>query len=119
MWLAAVGLGASIALLAVWALRPTTDVRVDTAPVTVGPIARRIVASGTLQAVATVEVGTQVSGIVASLEADYNSIVRQGQVLARLDPSSYDAQLRQEQAALAQAEADAAGFRTALADAQT
>jgi HlyD family secretion protein len=40
-------------------------------------------------------------------------------VLARLDPSSYDAQLRQEQAALAQAEADAAGFRTALADAQT
>ena len=117
---------AGVALLAVvfggalaWAFHATTEVQVSTATVTVGPIARRIFATGTLQPVTTVEVGTQVSGIVQAVLADYNSTVRQGQVVAKLDPSLYDAQLRAAQAALAQARADLLGVDAAVADAQT
>jgi HlyD family secretion protein len=97
----------------------SAEVAVTTAPITDGPIVRHVVATGTLQAVTTVDVGTQVSGSVQSLAADYNSLVRTGQVVARLDPSSYEAQLREAQAALSQAEADVNGFKTAVADAQT
>jgi HlyD family secretion protein len=109
-----------------WALQTTSEVHVTTSPVTAGPITRRVVASGTLQAVTTVEIGAQVSGIVQSLSVDFNSFVHAGQVIARLDPSSYDAQLRQAeagraqaQAALGRAEADVQGFQTAREDAQT
>jgi HlyD family secretion protein len=112
-------------VLAGWALQTTAEVHVTTSPVTVGPITRRVAATGTLQAVTTVEVGAQVSGIVQSLAADYNSFVRAGEVIARLDPSSYDAQLREARAALAeaqavlgQAEAAVLGFQTAREDAQ-
>ena len=101
------------------AFHSTAEVAVTTAPVTAGPIVRRIVATGTLQAVTTVDVGAQVSGSVQSLAVDFNSLVKAGQVVARLDPSSYDAQLREAQAALSQAEADLSGFNTAVGDAQT
>src|SRR5438093_972230 len=77
------------------AFHTITDVEVSTAPVTTGPMTRRVVAAGTLQPKTTVEIGTQVSGIVQSLPVDFNSRVRAGQVVARLDPSSYDAQLRE------------------------
>ncbi len=50
-------------------------------------------ATGTLQAVTTVQVGTQVSGIVQELYADFNSIVKKGQVIARLDPSMLQTQV--------------------------
>lgn len=92
---------------------------------TVGSIARRILATGTVMPVTTVAVGTQVSGIVQSLGADFNSIVRAGEVIARLDPSLYQAALdeararvRQANAALDQAQADLIGLRTAEADAR-
>ena len=99
---------------------------VTTLPVTEAPITRRVAAAGTLQAVTTVEVGAQVSGIVQSLAADFNSFVHVGQVIARLDPSTYDAELHeaqavlgQAQAALGRAKADALGLQTAREDAQT
>ncbi|MGH9200934.1 MAG: efflux RND transporter periplasmic adaptor subunit, partial [Vicinamibacterales bacterium] len=59
-----------------------------------------------LQAVTTVQVGSQVSGNIQWLGADFNSIVKRGQVVARLDPSLFDAQLQQTQANLAQARAN-------------
>src|SRR5438132_2849392 len=96
---------ALLAVAAACAFRTTTEVQVSTAPVTDGQIVRRLVATGTLQAVTTVEVGAQVSGIVASLGADYNSLVHAGEVIARLDPSSYDAQLSEAVAARMQCEA--------------
>jgi HlyD family secretion protein len=99
-----------------WAFHRKIDVEVTTAPVTMGSIDRRIVATGTLQAVTTVDVGTQVSGVIQSLEADFNSTVRSGQVLARLDSASYEADLRAAQAALAQAKADALRLTTATDD---
>jgi HlyD family secretion protein len=127
MWLRVV-LVAAIALggLAFWGLRTTTDVQVTTAPVTAGPIVRRVVAAGTLQAETTVEVGTEVSGVVQSLAADYNSLVHAGQVVARLDPASFVAQLRvaeaagaQTQAALSRAQAGVLERKTAVEDTQT
>jgi pyruvate/2-oxoglutarate dehydrogenase complex dihydrolipoamide acyltransferase (E2) component len=65
-----------------------------------------VIAAGTLQAVTTVEVGAQLSGQVQSLAAEYNSRVHAGQVLARLDPSTYEAQLVEARAALGQAQAN-------------
>src|SRR5580765_4234848 len=81
------------------------EVQVSTAEVTDGPMTRRIVATGSLQAVTTVEVGSQESGIIASLLVDYNSFVHAGDIVARLDPSLYDAQYQAAQAALGEAQA--------------
>ena len=53
-----------------------------------GVIADTVGATGTLEAVTTVQVGSQVSGIIQNLSADFNSIVRKGEVIARLDPVS-------------------------------
>ena len=61
-------------------------------------IAKTINATGTLQAVTTVQVGTQVSGTISELDADFNSQVKKDQVIARLDPSQLQAQLEQANA---------------------
>jgi HlyD family secretion protein len=61
-------------------------------------ITKTISATGTLQAVTTVQVGTQVSGTISELYADYNSNVKKDQVIARLDPSQFQAQLAQANA---------------------
>src|SRR6478672_6935734 len=116
-WFVIVFVGSVVGGMCAWAVRPTPEVQIATASVTAGPITRSVLATGTLQAITTVEVGSQVSGIVQSLEANYNSLVHAGQVVARLDPSIYDAQLRQAREALAQAEADVLGFKTADEDA--
>jgi HlyD family secretion protein len=84
-----------------------------------GSISRRIVATGTLQATRTVDVGTQVSGVIDSLNADFNSIVRANQVVARLDPGLYDAALGQARAAELQAEANLNQARASLQGART
>jgi HlyD family secretion protein len=87
---------------------------VTTAQVTRGDIVQGVAASGTLEAGTTVQVGTQVSGTIADLLADYNDIVRKGQVLARLDPSLLQAQLEQANAGLARASADADRLRVSV-----
>ena len=79
---------------------------VDTAPLSRGDIVSTVASTGTLQAVTTVQVGSQVSGNISYLGADFNSIVKKGQVIARLDPSLLQAQLAQSQANLAQANAN-------------
>src|SRR5690349_15624600 len=117
IWIGSVGL--FLILFSVWGFHTTDEVNVTTAPVTTGSITREVFATGTMQAVTTVEVGTQISGVVQSLEADYNSIVRQGQIVARLDPSTYEAQLNSANAALAQARADVARLQSASEDTTT
>ena len=62
-------------------------------------------ATGTLGAVTTVQVGSQVSGTIASLNADFNSEVKKGQVIARLDPSLMQAQVDQAAATIVRLEA--------------
>lgn len=70
-----------------------------------GDIRRTISATGKVQAVTTVQVGSQVSGIVAELYADFNQRVKAGQLVAKLDPSQLQAQLTQVQASAASARA--------------
>jgi HlyD family secretion protein len=70
-----------------------------------GSLRNTVTATGTLQAVTTVQVGSQASGTISALYADFNSTVRKGQLLAQLDPSVAQAQVQQAQANLAQAQA--------------
>ncbi|MEO7135071.1 MAG: efflux RND transporter periplasmic adaptor subunit, partial [Vicinamibacterales bacterium] len=94
--------------------RNRTEVRVNTTPLTRGDVIDTVGATGTLQAVTTVQVGSQVSGNIQYLGADFNSIVKKGQVIARLDPSLFDAQLNQVQANLLQARANLTKARSEL-----
>lgn len=68
------------------------------AEVTRGPIASTVTAIGTLRAVVTVEVGTQVSGQVKTVHADFNGEVAAGDVIARIDPAPFEALLREAEA---------------------
>ncbi len=72
--------------------------RFETATITRGPIQARVTASGTLSALVTVQVGSQISGRIQWLGADYNSLVHRGQVVARIDPSLYAAAVEQARA---------------------
>src|SRR4051794_5744048 len=118
---AAIGAGAG----AYYIKRGGPEVQIVTSPVTRGDIVDTVGATGTLQAVTTVQVGSQVSGNIAWLGADFNSIVKKNQVIARLDASLFQAQVDQSKANLLKAQADVARSkadvdrsRVALADAQ-
>lgn len=76
-----------------------------TAPVVRQTLVQTVTASGTVTPQNEVTVGTQVSGTISALYVDYNSKVKKGQVLARIDTSTLQAQLAQSQASLAQAQA--------------
>src|SRR5206468_12644467 len=99
---AAIGAGAG----AYYIRRGAPDVQVQTSPISRGDIIDTVGATGTLQAVTTVQVGSQVSGNISWLGADFNSIVKQRQVIARLDPSLFEAQMQQARANLMQARAN-------------
>jgi len=118
-WLSVGAAVVVVAGCAVWAFHTTTQVEISTAEIDTGPVVRRILASGTIQATHTVDVGTQVSGIVDSLAADFNSIVHANQVVARLDPSLYDAALEQAKATLLEAQANLNQVRASLDGATT
>ena len=78
-----------------------------TARVTRGSIVDTVDATGTIQPVTTVQVGTQVSGTIKSLGADFNTNVRRGQVIAVLEPSLFQTQVDQAKATVAKLQADA------------
>ena len=99
---AAVGAGVG----AYYIKRGGPEIQIVTAPITRGDIVDTVGATGTLQAVTTVQVGSQVSGNISWLGADFNSIVKKNQVMARLDPSLFQAQLEQSKANLAQSRAN-------------
>src|SRR5678810_573443 len=82
-----------------------------TAMVSKGSVVQGIDATGRLQAVTTVQVGSQVSGTIKSLYADFNSQVKKGQVVAQLDPSTAKAQVEQASANLQNARASLANAR--------
>lgn len=96
-----------------------------TAKVERGNLRNTVTATGTLQAVTTVQVGSQASGTISALNADFNSVVKKGQVIAQLDPSVSQAQVQQaranlenSKASLAQARAGVVSSRAGSADAQ-
>src|SRR3989449_105593 len=76
-----------------------------TVPVEKGSLRNMVNATGVVQTVVTVQVGSQVSGQVQELYADYNSLVKHGQLLAKLDPRTFQAQLENAEATVAAAQA--------------
>ena len=76
-----------------------------TEPVTVGDIQQAVTATGTVNAVTTVLVGTQVSGTIKELYVDFNSHVKKGQLIAQIDPEMFEAQAAQARANVAKADA--------------
>ena len=94
-------------LVGVSACKPSgTARRYETAPAAHGDLVQHVTASGNLSAVVSVDVGSQVSGKVLALHADYNSPVKKGQLVAEIDPTVYEAVLRQAEGELASAKAN-------------
>jgi len=112
-WLLAGGAGGLVVLLAVLGFHRGEVVEYITARVLQGEIRDAVEATGTVNAVITVQVGSQVSGTIARLDADFNSRVRKGQVIALIDPSLLQGTLLQ---ATADLETARAGVTVAEAD---
>ncbi|HEY6004768.1 MAG TPA: efflux RND transporter periplasmic adaptor subunit, partial [Anaeromyxobacter sp.] len=91
---------------------------IETARVDRGRIVAKVTATGTLSALVTVQVGSQVSGRIASLEADFNSPVKKGQVIARIDPQLFDAAVEQARANAVAAQGNLAKAKAQALDAQ-
>lgn len=89
-----------------------------TAKVERGNLRNTVTATGTLQAVTTVQVGSQASGTIAALNVDFNSIVKKGQIIAQLDPSVSKAQVDQARANLDQARASLTQARASVSQAR-
>lgn len=89
-----------------------------TEPVTTGDIQATVTATGTVNAVITVQVGTQVSGTIKKLFVDFNSRVKKGQIIAQIDPSTFESQVLQAQANLLSAQANLDKAETTLVDAK-
>ena len=102
-----IGIVAVIAITAILALKPFSKkeavVNFNTIKVEKGNISNTVTATGTIQAIKTVNVGTQVSGIILHIYVDFNDHVKQGQLLAKLDETPLRTQLAQSQSAVDQA----------------
>jgi HlyD family secretion protein len=120
-WLVGALLGVAViaAIGLAWrSLSPGTSVRYATAPVTRGAVTRAVVATGTVNPVLTIIVGSYVSGVIQSLSCDYNTQVKQGQVCAKIDPRPYQTVVDQNKANLAVAQAQLDKDKATLAYAQ-
>lgn len=105
-----IGVGAALILVAAglgvwWSVGSGTAVRYVTLPVTIGPIARSVSATGAVNPELTIIVGTYVSGVIQELSCDYNTQVKRGQVCAKIDPRPYQSIVDQGKANLAVAKA--------------
>lgn len=108
-WIALILVGITAFSVLAWYLFWSDSAKVEelmTGKVTVGDIRNIVSATGTLQAVTTVQVGSQVSGTIQALYADFNTEVKKGQIIAQLDPTIIQAQVRQARANLEMARAD-------------
>ena len=88
-----------------------------TAEVSRGDVISTVEATGTLEAVTTVQVGSQVSGTISALHADFNSEVKKGQIIAELDSSLFQTQVEQARATVARLQADFERAKVQAADA--
>jgi HlyD family secretion protein len=114
-WPLLVGAIIVVAAVGVWryeATRPPPPAQFKTADVVRRTIVGKVTASGTLSALVTVQVGTQVSGRIQKLFVDFNSQVKKGQPVAKIDPQLF-------QAAAAQAEANSLAAQAAVAKADS
>ena len=89
-----------------------------TEPVERGSVVKVVNATGTVQPVVTVQVGSQASGQIQALYADYNSIVKRGELLAKIDPRNFQAQVANAEASLAAAKAREQSAKADLSEMQ-
>ena len=101
-------------LLAACGSKQAVSYRTDA--VTRGPVSEIVNATGDVSAIITVNVGSQVSGIIDKMFVDFNSTVKKGQLLATLDPRLFQAQLEKAEASLASAKANVQRAQAASAD---
>lgn len=107
-WAIAAGVALMLAVATIsvwWSVGSGSGIRYATAPVTIGPIARSISATGTVNPELTIIVGTYVSGVIQELSCDYNTQVKRGQSCAKIDPRPYQSMVDQGKANLAVAKA--------------
>jgi HlyD family secretion protein len=97
---------------------PAEGVKISRLAVARGDVIESVGATGTLQAVKTVQVGSQVSGNIKALYADFNSMVKKGQIVAELDPSLLQTQIEQARANVIRAQADLDRLKVSLDDAR-
>jgi len=107
-----------LATAAWWYAGRGSTVRYATAPAARGAVVRAVTATGTVNPILTIIVGSYVSGVIQSLSCDYNSVVKAGQVCAKIDPRpfeatlhQYSAQLSRDQAILAKDQANLARYQ--------
>jgi HlyD family secretion protein len=85
--------------------KPLPASKYRTVAVDSGNLTQTVTATGTINPVALINVGSQVSGTVVELKADFNDHMKKGQVLLKLDPTIFNAQIRQVEASVASAQA--------------
>src|SRR2546425_9688497 len=103
-WIALI-VGLLIIVFVVRQCRSRSAANYQTATIARGPITQAVTATGTLNPVVNVQVGSQVSGNIAKLFADFNSQVKAGQVVAQIDPALFQATVTQAEGDLASAQA--------------
>jgi HlyD family secretion protein len=113
-WLIAILIIAAVAVLAAFQFKSNDKAQYFTAKADRGDIRAVVEATGTINAVTTVQVGSQVSGTISRLYADFNSRVKKGQVVAQIDPSLFEGTLLQAKADYANAEANLASAKANL-----
>ncbi|HEY6023693.1 MAG TPA: efflux RND transporter periplasmic adaptor subunit [Pseudolabrys sp.] len=104
--------------IAWWLSGSNAAVRYTTAPVTRGAVTRAVTATGTVNPVLTIIVGSYVSGVIQEIHCDYNTEVKQGQVCAKIDPSPYQTVVDQNKANLGVAKAQLEKDKATLSYAQ-
>ncbi|MEX2206890.1 MAG: efflux RND transporter periplasmic adaptor subunit [Myxococcota bacterium] len=114
------GGAALVIAIAFFALSPGDDgLRYTTAPALRGDITVKVTATGTLQPTVQVDVGSELSGTIRSVDVDFNDKVGVGQVLARLDTTRLDAQVLQSKAVVESAEAKLVQAQATVAEAES
>ncbi|MEJ2088869.1 MAG: efflux RND transporter periplasmic adaptor subunit [Gammaproteobacteria bacterium] len=127
--LALIAVGVLVTLVGGWYVyglgRNDAELRYSLEAVTRGDVESVVVTTGTLEALNTIVVGSQLSGQIAELRADFNDQVKAGQLIARIDPRTFDARVQQNradvkvaEATIQQRDAEVLGARATLARAQ-
>lgn len=96
-----------------------TGLEVETARIEARDLSRRVASTGSIAPLVTVEVGSQLSGQILELMADFNDEVEAGQIIARLDPQTFETRVREAQASLEVAEAQVAVSQANLTRSQS
>jgi HlyD family secretion protein len=113
-WLIVILATLAVAAIAAFQLKGNDNPQYFTAKVDRGDISQVVEATGTINAVTTIQVGSQVSGTVSRLYVDFNSRVKRGQVIAQIDPALFEGSLLQAKADLANARAAVATAKANL-----